>query len=297
MADIGTPTIDQIEVMLTVAEQGSFTAAAQKLNRATSAITYAIDHLESQLGVALFDRITTRRPVLTEAGRAVLTEARAIAHRMDLLRARVQGLKAGLEGEVSLAVDVMLPQARLIDALREFKMAFPTVALRLYVEALGSVMKMVKDGDATIGISGALDLATSGIERLALTSIRLIPVAAPNHPLARVGAKSPGAAQEHVQLVLTDRSSLTTGRDFAVIGLKTWRVADLSAKHALLLAGIGWGGMPEHIVSSDLEAGRLVELDLPDWPTRPYSFKAIYRTEAPPGPAGQWMIQQFKQQQ
>jgi DNA-binding transcriptional LysR family regulator len=60
-----------------------------------------------------------------------------------------------------------------------------------------------------------------------------------------------------------------------------------------LLAGIGWGGMPEHVVGGDIEAGRLVELDLPDWRPVIYSLQIIHRTDTPPGPATQWLIKRF----
>ena len=88
-----------------------------------------------------------------------------------------------------------------------------------------------------------------------------------------------------VQLVLTDRSTLTEGRDFSVIGVRTWRLADLGSKHALLLAGIGLGNMPEPMVRDDLSTGRLKRLDLSEWSGGFYAFHAIYRTDTPPGPA------------
>ena len=57
----------------------------------------------------------------------------------------------------------------------------------------------------------------------------------------------------------------TEGQDFGVFADQTWRLGDLGAKHALLLAGIGWGNMPAAMVRADLQSGRLVRLDLPDW--------------------------------
>jgi len=297
MQDVGTPTIDQLQVFLCVVEQGGFSAAARHLNRATSAITYAIDQLEFQLDLALFDRTTTRRPQLTEAGRAVLSEARAVKLGVDTLRARVKGIQSGLETEVSLAVDVMLPTVRLVDALQAFQAAFPTIPLRLHVEALGAVTQLVLDKTATVGLSGPLSLNVEGLEHHALGSVRLIPVAAPFHPLAVKGArKSPGDTKKHIQLVLTDRSPLTEGKDFGVMGVKTWRLADLGAKHALLLAGVGWGSMPEFMVHADIEAGRLVDLGLSDWRSANYVFSAIHRTDSPPGPATQWLIDRFAAQ-
>ena len=109
MSRAGTPTFDQLRIFLAVVEAGGFAAAARRLGRAVSVVSYGISHLETQLGVALFEREGARSPVLTEAGRAVLAEAQAIASGFDALTAKVQGLLDGLEAELHLAVDVMLP--------------------------------------------------------------------------------------------------------------------------------------------------------------------------------------------
>src|SRR5580700_8442622 len=104
IADPGTPTLDQLKVFLTVVDVGSFAGAARKLNRATSVISYSIANLEAQLGVSLFDRQSTRKPQLTDAGRALLSEARTISNGINGLRARVRGLLQGLEAEIRLVL-------------------------------------------------------------------------------------------------------------------------------------------------------------------------------------------------
>src|SRR5262245_58264611 len=127
-SDPGTPTLDQLRVFLTVVDVGSFAGAARKLGRATSVISYSIANLEAQLGLQLFDRETTRKPQLTEAGRAVVSDARIITNGINGLRAKVRGLGQGLEAEIRLALDVMLPAARVVDALKAFRVEFPTVS-------------------------------------------------------------------------------------------------------------------------------------------------------------------------
>jgi DNA-binding transcriptional LysR family regulator len=124
----------------------------------------------------------------------------------------------------------------------------------------------------------------------------MIPVAAPDHPLARAGRNAPGAGREHIQLVLTDRSPLTQGQDRGVIGTQTWRLADLGSKHMLLREGIGWGYMPEPMVREDVETGRLVRLDMREYKDGFMRLHAIYRTDTPPGPAGSWLIARFEAQ-
>ncbi|MES2071093.1 MAG: LysR family transcriptional regulator [Pseudomonadota bacterium] len=290
------PTLDQIQVFLAVVEEGSFVGAARRLSRATSVISYAIANLESQLELELFDRHATRKPQLTDAGRAVLAELRKVAMGVDDLLAKARGLLTGLEPEVVLVVDVMFPTAWLVELLQDFQKTFPTVALRLHVEALGAVAQHVLDGSASIGVSGPIEVKAGQLERHSFAGVRLVPVAAPGHPLSQhAGELTQALARNYEQLVLTDRSRLTEGRDFGVVGVRTLRLTDLNAKYALLLAGLGWGSMPENIVRDDIAAGRLTALKSSDWSHAIYSFQTLCRSDIPPGPAARWMLQRFRE--
>jgi DNA-binding transcriptional LysR family regulator len=244
----------------------------------------------------VFDRDATRRPQLTDAGRALAAEACAVLRSVDRLMAKARGMTGGLESEISLAVDVLLPSSRLTDAAQAFKAAFPTVSLRLHLEGLGAVTRLVMDGSASLGVCGAHHTTHPSLERMVAGGVELVPVAAPEHPLAAKGGLAPGDAADHIQLVLSDRSDVTEGRDFGVLARETWRMGDLSAKHALLLAGVGWGSMPRPMIADDLAAGRLVTLALPEWPRVDYAFVLAYRTDRPPGPAARWLIDRFLHQ-
>src|SRR5258708_38237092 len=124
----------------------------------------------------------------------------------------------------------------------------------------------------------------------------MIPGAAPGHPRARHHPNPPGAARRPRQLILTVRASFAEGRDIGVFSADEWRLADLGAKHALLLAGTGWGNMPEPSVRADIAAGRLVRLRLPEVRSGSYQLQAIYPTDSPPGPAGARVVQRFAHQ-
>jgi DNA-binding transcriptional LysR family regulator len=122
-------------------------------------------------------------------------------------------------------------------------------------------------------------------------------VASPSHPLASLKGPIPARVlAEHRQLVLTDRSELSQGKDFGVFSANTWRLADLGAKHAFLRAGLGWGGMPLGVVETDLADGSLVKIRIEDIPdTRMVMpMSAVFRTDRPPGPAGRWLIERLK---
>lgn len=292
----GIPTLDQLRILVEIVDAGSFTAAAKKTNRALSVISYAVSNLEQQLGTAVFDRGASRKPILTEAGRVVLTEARAVVRQIDGLRAKVHGMLQGIEGELHIVLNVLFASERVLDTLGAFRDAFPTVDLTLHVETLGGVPSLVLGKVATVGFTSPITSDYPELSRIRVGSLRMVAVAGPTHPLASPppGGHRPGAAREHVQLVVYDRSTLTKGVDFSVSSDRTWRLADLSAKHTLLKRGIGWGMMPEWMVIRDLECGALVELDMPDRAAFDYLVDAIYRTDTPLGPAATWLIERIR---
>jgi DNA-binding transcriptional LysR family regulator len=266
------------------------------LRRTQSVISQTLANLESQLGVKLFDR-SSRSPVLTGQGLALLAEARAVVSRMDVFKARAKGLSGGLEPELSVVVDVMFPLDQLTCGIAAFQEKFPTTPLTLYVEALGAVLQPVMTGRCAFGVMGSLPTAPPQLTRERLLIVQFAFVVSPTHPLASLKGAIPGRVlAQHRQLVLTDRSELSQGKDFGVFSANNWRLADLGAKHAFLRAGLGWGGMPVPVVESDLANGALVRIDLEDVPDPNLimPMSAVFRTDSPPGPAGRWLIEYLK---
>ena len=290
---LGEPSLDQLRIFLAVVDEGSFGGAARRMGRAISAISYGIAQMEAMLGITLFDREGSRKPVLTDAGRGILAEARAVVDRSDGLLAKTQSLHEGLESSVGLAIDVMVPGEASARVLREFREQFPTVALRLQVEALGALAACLLNEESELAIGGPVIGDMPELERRAIGEVALVPVASPSHPLA-AGTAKPGESREHLQLVLSDRSALTEGREFSVLSPLNWRLGDLGAKHALLRQGIGWGNMPEWMIESDLQTGTLTVLELPEKPGADYTLSAIWRRDTVPGPAATWLIEAFE---
>ena len=296
MREPGQPSLDQLRVFVAVIDVGGFAHAARQLHRTQSVISYTIANLEEQLNVVLLDR-SKRKPTLTDAGKALLADARTVALKVDAMRARAKALAGGLEAEVSVVVDVMFPTCVLVRMLEAFQAQFPTVALRLRIEGMGMVTQLVQDGSCHLGVGGWMSSGADAFERLAVGYVRLIPVAAPAHALAQMaGPIPPAVAREHVQLVLSDHSSLTDGQDFGVLGLRNWRLGDLGSKHALLRAGLGWGNMPESMVRDDLASGRLVHLPLSVDRGEDYPIYLIQRADTAPGQAGKWLTERFAEQ-
>jgi DNA-binding transcriptional LysR family regulator len=290
-------SLDQLRAFIAAVDEGSFSAAGRKLRRAQSAVSELISNLEGQIGVALFDR-SERYPKLTAAGVLLLADARSVIANIDLLKARAKGISGGLESELSVVVDVLFPFEAIAESAREFRDRYPRTPLRLYVEALGGAYQPVLDGRCSLGVVGSLPIAPSATSSERLQGVAMAMVAAHDHPLGKhLGVIPKLELAKHVQLVLTDRSQLTAGREFGVMSPLTWRLSDLFAKHSFLLKGLGWGGMPVHAVHQDIKAGKLVKLQIEDLPDDALilSMSAVYLTAQPPGPAGRWLIERLRQ--
>lgn len=284
-------TLDQLRTFIATAEEGSFSAAGRKLQRVQSAVSYAMANLETQVGVTLWDR-SSKIPVLTPQGKVLLASARRICAEVDELKRVAHGLTEGLEAEVSLAVDALLPTRAVVDLCREFAEQFPEVELRLYTETLSAVSALVLAGTCQIGVVGPAALAP-GLTRAHLVSVRMVPVVAPAHPLAALATRRIPTATlaEHIQIVLSERAGSATP-DQATLSARVWRVADLATKKALLLAGLGWGNLPEHMIDRELTRKTLIRIRPAAWGDDAWnlSLGVVHRSELAQGPAARWLL-------
>ncbi|MDQ2084345.1 LysR family transcriptional regulator [Xanthobacteraceae bacterium Astr-EGSB] len=253
-------TLDQLRVLVTIAELGSFSAAARKLQRVQSAISQTIRALESSLDVTLFDR-TKKFPILTPEGAALLADARQLLRDSDSLKAKARSMAQGVEPELALAVDPLFPNDVLIDALREVQGEFPTMPIRLVTSGLGAPERHLRDGSVNLAIYSLETTGAEDVDARFLVEIEMVPVAAPGHPLAQLpGPIRRDALESHVQLILSDANSGAWTR--GVVSRNVWRFADLHVRLEFLLAGFGWCNMPRHVVAEHLAQGRLVMLDV-----------------------------------
>jgi DNA-binding transcriptional LysR family regulator len=284
-------TIEQLRTLRTVAEAGSFSAAARKLGRVQAAVSQSIERLESQLELRLFDR-SGRVARLTSDGAALVTAAARVEAGLDGLEELVRNLKQGRETTLSIVVDVLFPTASLVAFVKDFAHAHPSVELSLFTEVLSAVTDHVREKRASWGVA-VEDADLSNLESRPIAEVRLVPVAASSHVLAQHARSIDRAGlSEAVQIVLGEhRHAAERASDsHGVFSARTWRVVDLATKHALILAGLGWGHMPEHWVRDDIAAGRLVELQLEAWGNVALrrSLVLVWRRDALIGPVAKW---------
>lgn len=282
-------TLDQITVFLTVVEHGGFSAAARQLGRVQSAVSHSVATLEQVLGTPLFDR-ASRPPQLTDAGRRLADEARLVLAQARELRHVAGAIREGLEPRLTLAVDPLYPGRALAAACRAFHDTFPSVALHLHAEVLDEAQRLVREGIADLGICNLGDAHDHMLTALPAVRVRLVPVCAPSHPLAREPApQRADRLQRHTQIVLSERGARSEDR--GVLAPRTWRVTDLGTKVRLLKAGVGWGSAPADEVAAAIEAGELVRLEPAPWLGGGIDvlLHTVVRADRPLGPAGSWL--------
>lgn len=290
-------TLDQVRTFIAAADEGSFSGAGRRLKRAQSVVSQTLANFEAQLRVKLFDR-SGRFPVLTDQGRALLAAARAVEGNVDLFKARAKNLAGGLEPELSVAVDIMFPVETFIAAVAAFQKQFPTTLLKFDVDS-STVLEPVLDGRCGIGVVGAWSLTPPGLTHETLLTVRVATVVSPQHPLATHSSPiPPSVVKRYVQLVHVDPADISPFYG-ACRSSRVWNLSHLGAKLAFLREGLGFGGLPVHMLEEDLASGALVQITLDgDPPTgRLLTMSAVYRTDSPPGPAGRWFIERLKQEE
>src|ERR1700692_3125749 len=281
-------SLDQLRTFIAAADEGSFSAASRRLRRAQSVVSQTLANLEGQLGVKLFDR-SARFPVLTDQGRALLADARTVMGDLDLFKARAKSLAGGLEPELSIAVDVMFPDATFTRAVAAFQKEFPATLLRFDVES-SAVVEPVLEGRCAVGVVGSWSVEAPQLTHEQLLSVGVCTVVSSQHPLAtRRGPIPTAVLAKHVQLVDIDPADVSRRLGY-IRSARVWRLSHLGAKLAFLPARLGYGGLPIHMVEADLASGVLVQITTEDVPAagRVIVMSAIYRTDSPPGPAGGW---------
>lgn len=199
---------------------------------------------------------------------------------------------AGLEAELAIAIDPLVPTEPLIESLRALSERFPDLPVSFSTEGLGGSLRRLRSGSAALGICLLLPSVPEDVAAYPLLQVGLQPVVAPHHPLASLGRLATrGDLEPHVQLVLSDPID-TTGANYGLLSAKLWRFVDLARRLDFVLAGLGWCRMPEHLITEPVTTGRLVPLQIDDDPTPRdgLTIYAAHRRDRALGPAGRWLL-------
>lgn len=280
-------TLDQLDVLIACAERGSFSAAARHLGRAQSAVSTAIAHLEADLGCTLFDR-DGRLPRLTEAGEALLHEARAVIHQCQRLDARARAIAQGEEARLVLAIDEALVEMPQVDeTLEALARHYPALQLTLLYGAQGDIAGWVEDRTADLGILLGQLGRVPRLEAMPIAHLRQSLVVGRAHPLAGQGAPTPAELAAHRQLLIASRSE---GEATTPLSAQFWRLNSFYSMAELVTRGLGWALVPQHIAQYPPFRDHLVALSAEALGTLPIiEVETVSRRDAAQGPIARWL--------
>ncbi|MHC2145993.1 LysR family transcriptional regulator [Pseudomonas alkylphenolica] len=282
--------LEQLRLFVGVAEQRSFSAVARTQRKAQSAVSNAIALLEADLGVTLFERSSGRQPRLTEAGAALLEDARELLRQCERLDGRALALMRGQEAQLRVAQDEAMPYQPVIDSLDELAQQFPMLEVQLASGAQGDVARKLVERRADLGLLFRHERMPSALERRALGNVEMVTVCAVNHPLAQLGQVNRQQLARHRQLLIAPQESGYPGGE--PISPQIWRADSFYAMAELLMRGLGWAWLPRHVVQYPTYHAQMVELRS-EWTPPALVVELVWRRDEPLGPAAQWLAERF----
>lgn len=291
-------TPEAIETLILVAREGSFAAAARKLGKVPSALTYSMRQLEEELDVLLFDR-SSKNAVLTPAGRELLEEGERLLLEMDSVANRVKRIATGWEPEFTIAFDGLISQKVLLELVQQFLSTNPPTRLRLRHEILSGTWEALLRGqaDLALGVSSSYARPT-GVEYQEMGSIAFVFAVSPSHPLAKVDRP---LTQEdlmmHRAIAIADTASqlqpmtvgLLPGQDVLTVPTSTMKIQ-------AQVMGLGCGFISKAMAIEKLQSGALIEKNVQGIDREidvGYAWRASRSEKTASGPEGlamQWWL-------
>ena len=243
-----------------VIRAGSFEAAADLLNRSHPSIHAATKALEAQVGVALFDR-SGYRVALTPAGRDFHVRVKILLDEARALAACAAQLRGKTETELSIIIGDACPIGHSLGLLNGFFDDYPQTRLNLHFETLAGPVERLLRGQADV-ILHHIDQSDTRLEFIPLYPVRFIPVVAPGFLDFAVDEWiDPEKLRHYPQCVLRDTGADSPQQSYYLIdGARQWTVGDQLTKREVILQGMGWGHLPDHLIEQDLKSGRLIAI-------------------------------------
>ena len=252
-------TPDALAMLQTIAEQGSFAAAARAAGMVPSALTYRVRQIEDALDVLLFDR-SSRQAKLTPAGSELLTEGARLLEDIDAVANRVKRVATGWEPQFTIAVDSIIAKATVMELCERFLTLAPPTRIRLRDETLSGTLEALTSGQADLALGVADLVQTAAIHTRPLGEVRFVYAVAPHHPLANVAEPlTDEMMRAHRAVAVADTISRGRGVTIGLLGGQdVFTVATMQAKLDAHLRGLGCGSLPECMARDYIDTGRLV---------------------------------------
>jgi DNA-binding transcriptional LysR family regulator len=257
--------LSALQAFVAVAQNASFSQAAEQLFVSQSAISKRIAQLETDIKAQLFDRIG-RKVALTEAGHALLPRAQRILNDAKEMQRVVADLQGDIAGKLTMGTSHHIGLHRLPDPLRQFTQHYPNVELDIQFMDSEEACHAVEVGELELAI---VTLPPSPRERLSLTTIwpdPLVFVAAKDHALCHQNTSLVDLAEYPAVLPSTHTytrgilESLLRNEGLALnVAMETNYLETL---RMLVSTGLGWSLLPKTLIADDIRQIKIPKVEL-----------------------------------
>ncbi|MGF1736665.1 LysR family transcriptional regulator [Photobacterium satsumensis] len=284
--------LDHLQMFVTAAKLGSFSACAKHLGKVQSAVSQGISNLEIDLNVELFDR-STRKPTLTEQGQHLLRFAEATLQQNFELQSAAKALSDLQEAEVTVLIDDNLLLDKLCEVAGEFGQRFPSTILSTMLASSTDIPSLLLNGKGDMGVMLSDMTYFKELDVRYIGSVQFVPVACPDHPLTQLDSIAPADLIPHRQLMVRGES----GKSMAYmppISSSHWWTNDLHVLIQYVEKGLGWTYLPSHEAKQRVELGKMkilpVTFDHKEWQA---PVECVAPKGRAVGPAVKWLNTAF----
>jgi DNA-binding transcriptional LysR family regulator len=252
-------TLDQWRALLAVIDAGGYAKAAEMLNKSQSAVSYAIQQLETQLGVAVFE-LQGRRAVPTAAGDVLYRRARVLLEQAERLEKAAVSLSAHVEPLISIAADLIIPSEKILRCLEIFARDYPETRVEIYESVLSGTEDALMQRQVDLAIGGRVPPGFMGDK---LVTVIMRGVTSPDHPLQQLGRPANHEdLRQHRQIIVRDSGLYRRRTEGWQQAEQRWTVSHIKTSIDAIRMGLGYAWLPDAYTYEDIAAGRLKYLEV-----------------------------------
>jgi DNA-binding transcriptional LysR family regulator len=268
---------------IAVVEAGGFTRAAGALGYAQSSVTAQIQALETELETPLFDRLG-KRIVLTPAGQRFLPYAQEITKLHALAKESIRS-NAEISGTITIGAPESLTAFRLPAIIREFKSRYTEANIILKPGQCWEMSERLRTGELDLAFKLEMESEEKDLQKETLVVEKMALIAPQGHSLGKLNPVLPQHLKDEVILYTEPGCTyrglfehcLNTNGIFPGQGLEFWSI---EAIKNCVMSGLGLSFLPLVTVQSEIQQGRLLQLDWDDRPQRLATQMAFHKRKA-----------------
>ena len=284
MASAPRISLEQWRALQAVVDAGGYAQAAAKLHKSQSAITYAVQKIETLLKVKLF-AISGRKARLTGSGEVLYQRAKGLLEEAESLEGAGRHLAQGWESELRLAVEIIFPTWLLLRCFEVFAQQRPETRIELYETVLSGTDEALIQRRVELAICSQIPPGFMGD---ALMPMRFIPAAHPKHPLHQLKRKiSAQDLRKYRQLVVRDSGSQRSRNAPWLGSAQRWTFSHKATQIHAAGMGLGFAWFAQDTIRTELEKGLLKPLPLREGAELFVELYLIYADRDYAGPGAQ----------